>query len=123
MISVTIRRENNTITGYEISGHSTLAEHGKDIVCAAVSTLGQVTANGLIQVADIPVDITMKSGFLVCCLLDNNDKAQAILETMALGLVDIQRQYKDQLKLVEFGMGSEGFTVTYHNKNDKEEKE
>ena len=53
MINITIVKSNNKIITIEATGHSGYAESGKDIVCAAVSTLTQALINGLIEVVKI----------------------------------------------------------------------
>lgn len=48
MISITIRKNNqHNIDFIHVTGHANYAEHGKDIVCAAVSTLLQVVGYSL----------------------------------------------------------------------------
>jgi uncharacterized protein YsxB (DUF464 family) len=44
-------RVNLTPSKIEISGHANYAEHGKDIVCAGVSTIFQLCQAGLRQLA------------------------------------------------------------------------
>jgi len=41
------------IVAYEFTGHANYAEHGKDIVCAAVSTLYESVTNYLIECDDV----------------------------------------------------------------------
>lgn len=50
MINVKINTTGET-KSIEISGHAGYAEHGNDIVCAAVSTIFQVAVLGLVQMA------------------------------------------------------------------------
>lgn len=58
-------RVNITPTSIQISGHAEFAEHGKDIVCASVSTILQTAQLGLMQVArQYPKNVQIKrSGF------------------------------------------------------------
>ncbi len=85
-------------------GHTNYAEHGKDIVCAAVSTLMQTAIMGLDKIAGIPLDLTVNEGSLDCIIKSpinssQRDKADIILETMLIGLIDIKEQYGQYLDI------------------------
>ena len=47
MIKVTTLYDKDTLKGFKIIGHADYGEHGKDIVCAAVSMLAYTTVNSL----------------------------------------------------------------------------
>lgn len=49
MIKIEIQRQNGKITYFEIKGHADFSGYGDDIICAAVSSVGQMTINGLIE--------------------------------------------------------------------------
>ena len=101
MINIAISRKKGIITGFEISGHSTYAKPGQDIVCAAVSTLSQAALMGLMQIAEVDIEHKVGNGYIYCEITDSNDKASTILDTMLLGITEIQRQYQDQIKIKE----------------------
>ena len=51
--------------GFEISGHAGFANHGEDIVCAAVSVLSINTANALTELTSNKVNVQMNDdGYL-----------------------------------------------------------
>jgi uncharacterized protein YsxB (DUF464 family) len=67
MTNVTIhKRQNGQIVGYRVKGHSGYAEHGSDIICAALSTLSQATVLGLKTVVGVKVDIIVGDADLQC---------------------------------------------------------
>lgn len=86
------------IWGFEISGHAGYEEEGKDIICAAVSALAQNAANSIESFADeVPV-IEQKDGYFSCCISslkeeNPNDKASLLLNSLKLGLTEIQKSY------------------------------
>ena len=53
MIQVEIIRDaSKAYVGFSIKGHAGYAEHGQDIICAAVSVLAQNTVNSIEQFTD-----------------------------------------------------------------------
>jgi len=100
-----IRDRNGLIWGFTIKGHSGFAEKGKDIVCAAVSALAYTAAGALDELAGVR-DYTERDGFMKCSVpsdisAENRAKADIILETLAIGLKQIEEAYKEFIVVVE----------------------
>ncbi len=99
MIRVRIQRnKDNEILSFNITGHAKTAPYGEDIVCAAVSVLAQTTILGFYEVLHQKPIYEMIDGKLECrmmsSLTDSQKKEAAILlQTMLLGLKNIQQQY------------------------------
>lgn len=94
------------ITGFKSEGHANYAVRGFDIICAAVSTLLQSVVLGLEKVVqhEITTGLNEDEGFLQCHLCATKNarkmlKAQCLMETMELSLLDIEKQYKDFVKV------------------------
>lgn len=85
------------IRDFELSGHAGYADEGQDIVCASVSALSIAACNGLEYFLPIPPKVQEKDGYLSCQLEnireDESEKAQWILQTMVLGIEQIQAAY------------------------------
>ena len=64
MITVTFCIRGETLTGFQIHGHSGYAERGKDIVCAAVSSAAILVANTATEVMGLQADVKEKDGVL-----------------------------------------------------------
>ena len=82
------------------------SDEGSDIVCSAVSALTQTAALGINEVLNIQtaLDITEANMYLMlpADISDQDcEKAQIILETMALGLRSIAATYGDYIKISE----------------------
>lgn len=99
MINVKIKRNNqNQIVSYRVSGHAQTAPHGEDLVCAAVSVLAQTTILGFYQVLGQEPAYQISDGDLHLNVSDSLTETQrreatVLLETMLVGLKNIQQQY------------------------------
>ncbi len=87
------------IMGLEVKGHTGLGEEGTDIVCAAISALTQGALMGLKEVAKLNVESNIGDGYLSFKILETNEKADAILETLYIALKDIAKGYKRHIKM------------------------
>ena len=70
MINIKIQRQKDKITYFEIKGHAEFSEYGEDVICAAVSSVGQMTINGLIEILKLKkkLKFTEEDGYIVCDL-------------------------------------------------------
>ncbi len=103
MITVRIRYTDGRISSYEVSGHAEYAKHGKDIVCAGVSSLTLSAALGLRDVLNKNGTYRSKEGHLFVEISETDDRTEAILQTMRLGLSEMQKQYSELITIEETG--------------------
>ena len=82
--------------------------HGKTIVCAAVSILTLNTVNSIEKLVGCKFicDHDPKGGFLSLKIPDietgkGNDNAEILLNSMLLGIESIRSEYKNEIKLME----------------------
>jgi uncharacterized protein YsxB (DUF464 family) len=82
--------------------------HGKSVVCSAVSALTINTVNSIEKFADCEIvcDFKSEGGFLQMEIPDikngkGNESAELLLNSLMLGLTAIKSEYKDQIKLTE----------------------
>ncbi|MGI6554356.1 MAG: ribosomal-processing cysteine protease Prp [Bacillota bacterium] len=103
MITVKLFLEQSRISRFSVTGHAGFAEHGKDIVCAAVSAVAQTAAIGLQHYFGSAVAVEQKNGKLICDIPklapEDHIVAEAILMTMYWGLRDIEEQYGEHIHL------------------------
>jgi len=93
--------EDGTLTGFSVTGHSGTAEHGHDIVCAGVSSVTLTAALGLDEYLHRKVHVEEASGKLKVRLEERPDeRTEAILRTMLLGLRAIAAQYPDAVRIL-----------------------
>src|SRR5690554_5224551 len=99
MISVIIYRDSDgVIEQFVIKGHACAADPGEDIICAAVSALGQTAVLSLYQIANVNVKYEIRKGYLKCELPKNLaekelHETKLLVDAMLLGLKNIQESY------------------------------
>ena len=104
MIKVEIQRNVVHYCAVKITGHAYSDEPGRDLVCAAVSTLAQTLANAIEEVGGIPeksLDLKISSGHFQLRLKNDNlsDVIDIIFRTFRVGIEAIERTYKEYIKL------------------------
>lgn len=94
--------EEGKISGFSVEGHSDFAEHGKDIVCAGVSSLALTALLGIEKHLHREMDYDIASGKL-CMKLKGapDDLTEAILKTMLLGIERIADQYPKDVRILD----------------------
>ncbi len=102
MTTVTFFCENDRIVKVTASGHCGQAESGKDIVCAAVSTLVQTA---YLAIADISPSVEYKRNddraefeFSVKADCERRHDVDVILRALTVGLNDLERGYPKFIK-------------------------
>ena len=106
MTVITVLYNGDNIVGFAAKGHSGYAEHGEDIVCAAVSAVTQTAVIGIRELVNAPCAFEMTDGGLHLMLERSVkgkmlEQAGLILGTMLMGLRSIESEYSDYLKLTE----------------------
>ena len=99
MISVVITKHNDKYSGIEFNGHAEYADPGQDIVCAAVSVLVINTFNSIEKFTDddFACEAAEDGGYMVMTFSEElSDKTKLLLDSMLLGLDEIQKQYGDE---------------------------
>ena len=105
MIQVTVHKKNQRIVSFEMTGHANFSEHGSDIVCAGVSAIDITTVNSIEKLAGyqpiVEVD-EVEGGYLYMEVVEDLTKdqehtTQILLNSLLLGLEDIQSEYQDFL--------------------------
>ena len=100
MTTVTFLTEESRIIGFEVSGHSGYADAGEDIVCAGVSSLTDSAYLGITEYLHRKVRSIDSSGKLQLMLEGRPDeRTEAILETMLLGLTAIAEAYPRAVRI------------------------
>lgn len=102
MINAVFTEKDGRLTGFTLTGHSSLAEHGQDIVCAGVSSALMLTINTITDFikADAEVDADPdKEGYASLRLCEPyNERAQDMISSFYAHLGVIKEEY-GQIKL------------------------
>ena len=102
MLDVTFYRDSrDRLSSIFATGHAEFAEHGEDIVCAAVSAILQSARLGLESYARIPLDVRQESGTMRLHWPEStrDDQAVAAIAGSAeRGVESIAAQYPEHVK-------------------------
>lgn len=103
MLEVTFYRdERERLSGFSARGHAEFAQHGQDIVCAAVSAILQAARLGLTEFARADVAAEQRSGRLEVRWSQqdrDSESIAAIIATAELAIDQIGRRYPKHVRL------------------------
>lgn len=109
MIKVFLTRNpQGKIIAFSVQGHAGFAPHGQDIVCSAVSAIAHTAVYGMDRVAGVKPQVQVREGFLECKVPEYElspeemGKIELILETMLVGLQEIQKNYSNCILIKDF---------------------
>ncbi len=99
MIKVSIYKNNKKeIERISISGHSGYAEIGKDIVCAAVSSVVTTSINAILSFEET-IDVKDDGNILEIQILKQDKITNTLLRNMLNLLKEIEKEYKKNIKM------------------------
>lgn len=112
MITITIQRDQqNLLQRVTIQGHANYDEHGKDIVCAAVSGISIGIINAIEKLIGIQiVSDPSNPGWLDCRLPEDTDedvraKVVLLMEAMVVALSDVANEYPQYVQINDLTKG------------------
>ncbi len=92
---------------FVLDGHAGYADHGQDIVCAAVSMTVINTINSIDSLTKeaLLLDQDDERGYIDCTFPDikanqGTSEARLLLESMVLGLKSIQEEYGEYIQVI-----------------------
>ena len=94
MIKVNLIYNKDILKGFEITGHADYDEHGKDIVCAAVSMLAYTTVNSL-DSYDYEVEFSDDEKTMKLLVKNPSHDSEVILNTFSTGILTLTQSYSD----------------------------
>ena len=98
MIKVNVKRQNNKVYEIVIKGHAGYDEAGKDIVCAAVSSMAICTVNGIIRLDD-SIDYEENSGLLIIRVKRDTEVNNKLLDNLVRMLTELKNQYPKNIEI------------------------
>ncbi|HOA34299.1 MAG: ribosomal-processing cysteine protease Prp [Clostridiales bacterium] len=93
MIKAVFTLKEDYVTGFSIKGHALYAEHGQDIVCAAVSSAAYMAANTVTEVFGAEADIKVDEGFFELKLKNPEKESCNVLKGLMLHINGLKEQY------------------------------
>ena len=107
MINAVLKtNEHGDYIGFEVKGHSGSNVSGRDIVCAAVSSIVQTVLIGIDEVVGVKDTYIIDDGYIKCSIPNDLSEAQSLqiqtlIKTMHLGLGSIAEQYHNFVRIKE----------------------
>ena len=95
MIDITVQPDKITV-----SGHAGYAEPGKDIVCAAISTLTQVLIASVEELTAAKIYHAVNSGYTVIDIKESTERAQVLIDSFLLGCEIVAENYPDYVRVL-----------------------
>ena len=99
MINVKIEKENAKYKKITILGHAMYDDYGKDIVCAAVSSITTTTVNGILALNKESLSYEVSDKGLTIEVLDNEVVTQTLINNMVNLLKDLEEQYPENIEV------------------------
>lgn len=96
MIKVNIIKEDDQINKITINGHAEYAKYGKDIVCAAVSSIVITTINAIIRIDEEVLEYK-ESDNLEITILKHTEVTDILITNMLELLSELEKQYKKNI--------------------------
>ena len=95
MICVKLFRSEQGARGFAVSGHAGYADAGQDIVCAAVTSAVQLTANAITEVLSVDAEVGQSEATITLSLSESqrNEKTDAFLQAFALHISLLAESY------------------------------
>ncbi len=98
MINIKVKKSNNKVYEIVTKGHAGFDDYGKDIVCAAVSTMITTTINNIIALDD-SISYEVNSGFLKIRVEENTDINNKLLDNLVRMLEELESQYPKNIEI------------------------
>ncbi|MGI6773295.1 MAG: ribosomal-processing cysteine protease Prp [Acutalibacteraceae bacterium] len=93
MIKAVFFLSGQDVIGFSVKGHADQAEHGQDIVCAAVSSAVYMAANTVTDVFKAEADIEVDDGLFTLKLKKPDESSVNVLKGLKLHIEALQEQY------------------------------
>jgi len=98
MIKVTVKKRNNRVNELVIKGHADYDISGKDIVCAAVSSITITTINNIIALDD-SISYEEKSGLLKIRIKKDTEINAKLLDNLVRMLKELSEEYPKNIEI------------------------
>lgn len=85
----------------KIEGHAEYAEHGKDIVCSAVSALVQTFIVSVEELTSDNLECDISAGNAVIRYRDLSANAQLLMDSFFIGVEMIADEYPNNVKMTK----------------------
>lgn len=99
MIKVEVKAFNLTIDEVSIKGHAMYDDYGKDIVCAACSSIVTTTINGILKLDKNSLEYKQDKEGLTIKVINTNDTINTLLYNMIDLLKELESDYPTNISI------------------------
>ena len=99
MIKVNYVVSNNLIKSVSIKGHAFYDTYGKDIVCAAVSSIVTTTINDILVLTEDKIKYDTQDGNVSITVVSDNEVVEKLLNVMLNMLKELASDYPKNIKI------------------------
>ena len=96
MIRVNIKKKSIVMTG-----HADYADYGKDIVCAAASSIVTTSVNAALRFDEKSLCYREEKDKFTIEILNDNSNVQVIIDNMVSLLEELAKTHKDNIKIIK----------------------
>jgi len=100
MIKVLVKKEENIIKKIKMNGHANYADYGKDIVCAAASSIAITTINAILEIDKDLIDYSVEKELTIVVKKDN-EILNKLLNNMVNMLKYLEKDYQKNIIIKE----------------------
>lgn len=99
MINVKIEKENAKYKKITILGHAMYDDYGKDIVCAAVSSITTTTVNGILALNKNSLSYMVSKKGLSIDIKNTDETTQILIGNMVSLLKELEVNYPENIEV------------------------
>ncbi len=99
MIKVSITKKDNKIEKITMTGHAMYDEYGKDIVCAAASSIVITTVNAILKIDEKAIQYKNDDD-LIITVNSFDTVTTSLINNMIDLLKELETQYKNNIKII-----------------------
>lgn len=99
MINAVFAKKNGKLCGIRVSGHAGYADAGEDIVCAAVSSAVQLSANLITEIFGLQADVSTADNAVSIQLSRPDENGSRLLRGMLLHLECLSEDYPGTIRI------------------------
>ena len=99
MINVKIEKENAKYKKITVLGHAMYDDYGKDIVCAAVSSIATTTVNGILALNKNSLSYMVSKKGLSIDVKNTDETTQILIGNMVSLLKELEVNYPENIEV------------------------
>jgi len=100
--AVTLLLRGGEPVGFDITGHTGLAQAGQDILCAAISSAAYLAANTILEVIGAEAETAVADGEMkILVSARDEEKCRDILKGFELHITQLCKQYPRGIRIIK----------------------